>query len=111
KRIPNSKNILEREYSLYVTKGDFVHALDNIMYQLKLRPWDMTLYERAIVLNFQLGENSKQISNNKYWNDALSIYDGALNDKLKEIKLMPDSVQRWTTFKVTPKIALTIGKI
>ncbi len=111
---PYNRQLLEREYLLYMSKGDLESSSNNISRQLMIAPWEISYYERKASLEFDLGYQLKQKKDEQWinhWDRALSVYKEWLV-KREQIKGMPEYQKSESMeFYQSSLVALPIGKI
>jgi O-antigen ligase len=117
---PYNRTLFEEQYNLAIHNRDLSAALEIVNERLESNRWGLSMFdgksnwfERAILLNFQLGydargQNHPQLQA-KYWNDAITVYNTVL-ERLKELEQLPKE-QLHQPFGVTPNMALSIAKI
>ncbi|MDQ0873149.1 tetratricopeptide (TPR) repeat protein [Paenibacillus sp. V4I3] len=110
---PQNSAMLEQQYSLYIAKSDLQKALQNVINQLEYRPWNISLFERAIVLYNELGNAQMKQGHlhNSFWESALDLYNNTLLMKINEFNNMPAGIRSGTSFVITSQIYFAIGKI
>ncbi|WP_248928733.1 O-antigen ligase family protein [Paenibacillus hamazuiensis] len=106
---PYNRQILEQEYDLLIKKGNLEKAYELINNALAIYPWDSSLYERAIVIKFTIGQNNKSLEKQE-WDIALNIYTEFQN-KIKELEKLPKTQGQGRPFYVTPDMAMAVGQI
>ncbi len=60
KKEPYSRQLIEEEYSLHLFNHDLENAANVISRALNYFPWDISLYERKIMLYFDLGMQANE---------------------------------------------------
>jgi tetratricopeptide (TPR) repeat protein len=106
---PYNRQVVDHEYAIYVAEQRYKDALLVVSRGINLFPWDISLYERAIALNFELGSDVKEPSN-PFWNQALELYNIVLS-KENELQQLPEGQQQGRPFEVTPQIQAFIDQI
>ncbi|WP_127462158.1 O-antigen ligase family protein [Paenibacillus elgii] len=114
KKEPHNRAIIERELTTLALKGKTAEALKRVNEEINNFPWDISLYERSIVLSTDLG-NAAQTTNNvserdSYYDQAFSIYS-KVESRIKELSLLPKGQLQGREFNVTPVIGLALGQI
>lgn len=112
---PYNRRIVEEQYALYLVKEDYKEALALISTELNKFSWDISLYERIIGLNFELGNKARLEGTmqkmDEYWGKALQVYR-AVDGKRKYLDQLPPTLRNESKdFKVTPNMALAAGQI
>lgn len=107
-----NREMIELKYKLLVARREFQLALDWVERNLKKYPWDINLYEKAISLNYELGNEARLLNTDdiksEYWNLAFSYLE-RINKKNDEVSMLSEGQRVY--LKVTPGIALSIGQI
>jgi len=108
------RRVIELQIALLINKGDYVGAAEWIIPKLKTNPWDIGLYEKAITLNFDAGNQARLQSDKTkmtyYWKKSLEVFE-MLTKKINEFQALPTSQKTGFTFDLTSRIVLTIGEI
>lgn len=99
---PFNRGLLEYDYKLALLKEKNGDALAIVTKGLNNYTWDVSLYERAIDLNVQLGE--------QHWPDALTLYNKVLSQEAHLLTL-PKGQGQGNPFAVTSPIRASIGQI
>ncbi|QGQ98492.1 O-antigen ligase domain-containing protein [Paenibacillus psychroresistens] len=99
---PNNRGVLEYEYQLALLENKKEDALAVVTDGLNKFTWDVSIFERAIDLNVQLGE--------QHWPNALALYDKFLAQEAHLLTL-PKGQGQGNPFAVTSPIRASIGKI
>lgn len=120
KREPYNRFRFEGEFTLRLRKNQLQEALATAYSRLESNIWGLSMfenapnwYDRAVQLNYELGdrarENNDSLMQEKYWNDAIQLYQAVL-DKMSKLERLPEA-QMHEPFEVTAGIAFSIGKI
>lgn len=120
KKEPYNRLLVEQQFILHLRKDELPEALDVAYSRLESSIWGLSLfedfpnwYDRAVDLNLQLGDqarkNNDPAAQQKYWDDAIQLYQTVL-DKMKELEQLPEG-QMHEPFGVGPGMALSIGQI
>jgi hypothetical protein len=111
---PFNRFLIEKEIQTLTMKQLFPQALKLVDEEMNNFPWDITLYEKAISLNFDLGNKARTDKNNalkdQYWNQAIAIYN-KIQTKTKELEALPKEQAQGRPFGLTKNMALTLGQI
>jgi hypothetical protein len=99
---PFNRGVLEYEYQLALLKAKKEEALAVVTKGLNNFPWDVSMYERVIDLNVQLGE--------KHWPAALTAYNKVLT-QAAHLLTLPKGQLPGNTFAVTSPMRASIGQI
>jgi tetratricopeptide (TPR) repeat protein len=113
-REPYNRMLVERQLNTYFIKNQLEQALELVNHELNSFPWDISLYERSISINFDLGnkalqENKKDISD-KYWKQAMDTY-ALVQEKVKALDLLPKEQQQGRRFAVTRNMGIALGQL
>jgi tetratricopeptide (TPR) repeat protein len=113
-REPFSKTLIELQYSSYIQKGLLEQALNLLNANIKLFPWEQSMYDRAILISFDLGNTAREKQDinlmNKYWDNAESLY-GIVLEQIKKLELLPKEQNQGRPFTITPNMSLALGQI
>mgnify|MGYP001218795728 CR=1 FL=1 len=114
-REPFNRRLLNQQYDLFIIKGEMNQALEVQLKQIKMAPWDITPYEKTIVLLYDLGyqaqEQGSTEETNKYWNWAVELYNDVLRRE-EQKKVLPKYQQaESSSFRPTAQLTLSIGQI
>ncbi|GIP35497.1 O-antigen ligase family protein [Paenibacillus sp. J2TS4] len=120
KKEPYNRSLFEEQYSHNLRQNQLPEALDIAYSRLESNIWGLSMfenspnwYDRAVQLNFELGNRAGQNNDvqlqEKYWNDAVKLYETVLV-KMKQLEQLPEG-QMHEPFGVTPGLALYIGQI
>lgn len=115
KNEPYNHRVFNTKYSLFILKGDLQQAYEMAYTKIKMFPWEITLYEKLIYLQFEMGYMQQQKGlvdkANENWDRALSIY-GDMLKRIEWIGTLSEGQQYESyNFRVTPVIALKLGQI
>ncbi len=114
KNDPHSRQYLENRYALELEGGHPAQALEVINQALGYYPWDITMYDRAISLHFQLGAQATQAEQgaekDRHWDAALRLL-ATVGEKTKELEKLPEQQGQGRAFNVTTNMALAAGQI
>lgn len=110
-----SRQLLNSEYNLYLIRDDYESLTSLMDWQLDVFPWDINVYQDTITLRYYLGElewiEKGADGRSDHWNVALDIYD-ELVKKVEFVNELPtNKKEKIVTFRITPDIALSVGKI
>ncbi|WP_036747095.1 O-antigen ligase family protein [Paenibacillus sp. UNC451MF] len=111
---PHNRALIDKEVYTLAIKGQLPKALELVNKEINNFPWDITLYEKNILMNFDLGSRAQSAKNNtqaeQYWNQAVATYNTIL-EKSKELELLPKEQLQGRAFGLTKNIAFTLGQI
>jgi O-antigen ligase len=112
---PYDQQVLNQQYVLYELKGEMGKGLETYLSKLKIMPWDISNYEKAASLLFDLGYQAKEKGfedkGDDYWDKALEIYEDVI-ERRRQIDLMPSYPRAMNyNFRLTDQLALSIGQI
>jgi O-antigen ligase len=99
---PFNRGLLEYDYQLALLKDKKADALAIITNGLKNAPWDVSMYERAMDLNVQLGE--------KNWPNVLTLYNKVLSQEAHLLTL-PKGQLPGNPFAVTSSMRASVGQV
>ncbi|NHN34270.1 O-antigen ligase family protein [Paenibacillus agricola] len=109
-----NRSLIEKEAQTLMIKEQFPQALELVDQEIINFPWDITLYEKAISLNFDLGNKARMEKNNalkdQYWNQSIAIYN-KIQEKTKILEALPKEQSQGRAFGLTKNMALTLGQI
>jgi hypothetical protein len=105
---------MEQEYKLHLMKNQHIEALKIMEWGITQFPWEISVYERAISVNMQLGENARLANNftamNQYW-EQVTNYSNRVAAMAKELQNLPEGQLQGREFGHTPTIRLVLGQI
>jgi O-antigen ligase len=111
---PNNRYVMEALYNQNILKSNFLGARNVLIDGQKNFPWELSIYERLIALDLQLGNEARNEKNinqmDQYWNHALELYKGFV-DRTIELELLPEGQIQGREFYVTKTIAFNVGQI
>lgn len=111
---PYNRGLIEREYLLYSRNEQKDKALMVINRELPNFAWDITMYERKISLNVELGETARQENNlerrNQYWDAARAVYKN-VQERAKLLEALPEAQAQGRVFGLTANIGATLGQM
>jgi tetratricopeptide (TPR) repeat protein len=99
---PFNRGLLEYDYQLAILKDKKEDALAIVTNGLNDFRWDVSLFERAMDLNVQLGE--------QHWPTAMALYNRFLSQEAHLLTL-PKGQLPGAPFAVTSPIRASIGQI
>ncbi|GMX60372.1 hypothetical protein Elgi_05550 [Paenibacillus elgii] len=98
----------------YKNLNDYDKVIEVTLQAIQNYPWDVTVYEQAIGLLTQYGNNAREEKNHtkkeEYWKKAFDILN-IVENKTTELKKLPKDQLEGRPFYVTPSIVLNIGQI
>lgn len=109
RREPYNRLKVENEFTVYADAGEVDRALQALEDGLDKFSWDMSLYERTILLNYSIGTTDPN-PYNEHWERALQLYDEVL-DKIEELALLPEAQLQGRQFEVTEQMIEVIDRI
>ncbi|WP_054974094.1 O-antigen ligase family protein [Paenibacillus sp. A3] len=114
KKEPHNRTLIDRELTTLTLKGKNKESLERTNQEINNFPWDISLYEKSIVLSTDLG-NTAQDKNDAqemkmYHDQALSIYS-KVEARIKELSLLPKGQLQGREFSVTPIMGMALGQI
>lgn len=111
---PFNRYLIDKEIYTLTVKEQLSQALKLVDTETSNFPWDISLYEKAISLNFDLGNKARVDKNNtlkdQYWNQAIETYN-KIQTKTKQLESLPKEQAQGRAFGLTKSIALTLGQI
>lgn len=109
---PNNRALIDKEIYTLAIKDQLPKALELVNNEINNFPWDITLYEKSILMNYDLGtraQSDKALAE-KYWNQAFVVYDKIL-EKSKDLESLPKEQLQGRPFGLTKNMAFTLGQI
>ncbi|MEB3100928.1 O-antigen ligase family protein [Ferviditalea candida] len=114
KQEPYSHAFIESEIALYSAKQDWGHLQQVFAQAVEYYSWDITVYDRAIALNYQMGadriKRNQQQEAQSYWDAALNLYQ-EVKKRIAELALLPKEQNQGRAFQITPNMGLAVGQI
>ncbi|MCZ8512540.1 O-antigen ligase family protein [Paenibacillus filicis] len=111
---PHNRTLLEKQIGAYTEKGDIPKALELVNNNIPNYPWDITLYEKNISMNFDLGNASQTANNTKlrdqYWNAAFDTYN-QVQERVKQLASLPKEQLQGREFGLTKNMGFALGQI
>lgn len=111
---PNSRILLEREYSLNLMNQNYDAALSVLDEGLRNYPWELSFYERAASLYNMQWNQAKQANDQakmeKAWKSLQDIY-GQVQKGLDHIATLPEGQITGRAFYLSPTIRYSIGQV
>ncbi len=111
---PFNRYLIEKEIYTLTIKEQLPQALKLVDTETGNFPWDISLYEKAISLNFDLGNKARVDKNStlkdQYWKQAIETYN-KIQTKTKQLESLPKEQAQGRAFGLTKNIALTLGQI
>lgn len=111
---PYDLDIFFAEYQFHLLKEQPEKAIDVIVSGIKLTPWNYIMYERAIDLYFELGDQARLDSDMKlkreYWEQAINTLE-LMKSKRAELEALPDGLPLKRQFDVTDNMIFAVAKI
>ncbi|GAA4828563.1 hypothetical protein GCM10023310_01760 [Paenibacillus vulneris] len=109
---PHNRALIDKEIYTLAIKDQLPKALELVNNEINNFPWDITLYEKNILMNYDLGTRSQsdKALAEKYWSQAMETYNTMVN-KSKELELLPKGQQQGRPFGLTKNMAFTLGQI
>lgn len=114
KKEPHNRTLIDRELNTLTLKGKNKEALERTNQEINNFPWDISLYEKSIVLGTDLGnaaQDKNDIQEMKMYHDqALSLYS-KVEARIKDLSLLPKGQLQGREFSVTPIMGMALGQI
>ncbi|ULL19044.1 O-antigen ligase domain-containing protein [Paenibacillus sp. H1-7] len=111
---PYNRQLIDKEVYALAMKEQLPTALELINKEIINFPWDITMYEKSILLNFDLGNRALNSNNTaqakQYWAQASQVYNMVL-EKSKELEALPKGQIQGRAFGLTKNMAFTLGQI
>ncbi|MBE1445681.1 O-antigen ligase family protein [Paenibacillus sp. OAS669] len=111
---PNNRALIDKEVYTLAIKDQLPKALELVNKEINNFPWDITLYEKSILMNFDLGSRAQTAKNNaqaeQYWSQAFGVYNAVL-EKAKQLESLPKEQLQGRPFGLTKNMAFTLGQI
>ncbi|MCI3922699.1 O-antigen ligase family protein [Paenibacillus sp. TRM 82003] len=112
---PHNRQVFFSEYNLYMASEKWDRALSLATEGISKYPWDESLYEKLIGLNYELGKmyeaTGDSESARKYMDSATSHYQTARANMMALIRMPIMQYHVDIPFKVTDLMALPAGEI
>lgn len=107
----NFISIPEFEIHNYALKSDLNGSADAALYWLQRFPWDLKLYENAIILLHQLGQQQGQENGQSpRWDQAIDLYE-MMRKQVTKIESLPEEQLPGDDFYITDTVAHIIADI
>lgn len=114
KHEPYNRFFIERDYIISIKMEDKERALSAALEGVEKLQWDIEMYDRAISLLFELGDNARLDNDtklqNQYWDKLLELYE-LVNRKSDQLKLLPVGQDQGRPFNITPDMNLVAGEV
>lgn len=114
KKEPFNRSLFEQEYEYLIKRGELQQALELANQGLTNFAWEISVYDRAIALNYQLGmdarENNQSAESEKYWDQAFALYE-EVNQRVQLLAQLPEGQNQGREFQVTDNMILALGQI
>lgn len=111
---PNNRSLLERQYSLYLTKQDYPSSIQLLQEALSNYPWELSFYERAAALYNSQWNQAKQENNqiimDEAWKSVQDIY-AQVQKGIDHIATLPEGQMSGRPFYFSPIIRYSVGQI
>lgn len=107
-----NRGILQEEVNHFISLSQYDQAIQRLIDGLNSHTWDISLYELAINLYYELGKQNSANQEQKLsnWNKAMELYNKVLIMK-KSIEGLPPGLLVDKPFGITASISYTIGMI
>lgn len=110
---PNNRALLERQYSLFMSKQDHAKAMQLIQEAIVHYPWELSFYERAAALYSTEWNQAKQENNqakmDQYWKDIQATY-AQVQKGIEHIATLPEGQLSGRPFYLSPLIRFSVGQ-
>lgn len=111
---PNNRILLERQYSLYLTKQDYTSSLRLLQEALEKYPWELSFYERAASLHNAQWNQAKQANDqtkmDQAWKGIQDIY-AKVQQGIDHIATLPKEQLSGRPFYHSPIIRYSVGQV
>ncbi|UUZ83039.1 O-antigen ligase family protein [Paenibacillus sp. P26] len=111
---PNNRNLLEKEIMALNAKNQIPQALELVTKEIANYPWDITLYEDNISMNFNLGNDADAAKNtqarDQYYNAAFETYN-KVQERVKLLASLPKEQMQGRDFGLTKNMGFALGQI
>jgi len=111
---PNNRFSIDREFLLFTKMDDKTRALHASLEGVVKLPWDIDMYDRSILLLFELGDKArldkKTELQNQQWDKLLELFS-TVTRKTEELKLLPKGQLQGRPFGITPNMSLVAGQV
>lgn len=107
--MPYNKIALYQAYNLHVMHQRLDEALKAVEIGLKYFPWEISFYERAMILHYQIGKY--QIEDQpEHESSIIALYENILK-KQAHLDSLPEAQLRGRAFELSKDMALILGEI
>ncbi len=103
---PHDRSGVQSIYLFYLQNNMKQENADHLQKALQRFPWDVVLYEQAIVLYAQMGNEGDAAS----WDNAINLYQQVV-ERVNILNRRPDHLLAGQPFNVTKMMASAIGQI
>lgn len=114
KKEPHNRALLERQYSLYMTKQDYASSLQLLQEALLQYPWELSFYERtASLYNAQWNQGKQandQTKMDQAWKGIQDIY-AKVQQGIDHIATLPKEQLSGRPFYHSPIIRYSVGQV
>lgn len=114
KKEPHNRALLERQYSLYMTKQDYASSLQLLQEALQEYPWELSFYERAASIYNTQWNQAKQANDkvkmDQAWGGLQDIYD-KVQKGIDHIATLPKEQMSGRPFYHSPIIRYSVGQV
>jgi O-antigen ligase/tetratricopeptide (TPR) repeat protein len=111
---PNNRALLERQYSLYMTKQDYTSSIELLQEALQQYPWELSFYERAATIYNTQWNQAKQANDkvkmDQAWAAIQEIYD-KVQKGVDHIATLPKEQLSGRPFYHSPIIRYSVGQV
>lgn len=114
KKEPHNRALIERQYSLYMTKQDYVSSIQLLQEALQQYPWELSFYERAATIYNTQWNQAKQANDkvkmDQAWAAIQEIYD-KVQKGVDHIATLPKEQLSGRPFYHSPIIRYSVGQV
>lgn len=114
KKEPHNRALLERQYSLYMTKQDYISSLQLLQEAFQEYPWEISFYERAASIYNTQWNQAKQANDkvkmDQAWASLQDIYD-KVQKGVDHIATLPKEQLSGRPFYHSPIIRYSMGQV
>ncbi len=104
---PHRKDTLMLQIRLSLARGLQEQALELTETGLSMFPWDMSLYERAYALHYELGTTAAQRGDDeakhRHW-DAIRHWHNVIQDRMAHLATLPEGQMQGKSFELTERM-------
>lgn len=108
-KVPYNKITYYQAYNLYIMQDQLEAALSLVQTGLERFPWEISFYERAMILNYELSiQNAEQQT--ERWQTIIALHEN-IKMKQEHLKSLPEAQLQGRDFDLSKDMALILGEI